>query len=317
MKKVIFMICAFIGTLNAQDIEINTVTGGLQFVVTSSGATFNYTNSASLYATTDQNGRLRIYNKLGGQILGAYAFGDVEVDGVIYGSSALLISALNSLLAFNPSGNPCNMIVQVTSADSLWQLDSDILQPRESKAFTQTFQGYSIVNGVIDVGVELPYVGLFGNNLADYKALGGFVDGTNAGAADLMILGWIDLPNSKVHGVQVFDTTSVNISSRGLININSLSNIESTSGASIISTATGNISSTATGNIISTATGNIISTATGVVAFSGESSVFYIKDNGVVLPNLSSEPTGENGAIYYSTTLNKFRLYENGAWRDL
>jgi len=30
----------------------------------------------------------------------------------------------------------------------------------------------------------------------------------------------------------------------------------------------------------------------------------------------SSEPTGANGVIYYDSTLNKFRCYENGAWKD-
>lgn len=39
--------------------------------------------------------------------------------------------------------------------------------------------------------------------------------------------------------------------------------------------------------------------------------------NGLVLPPLSSEPTGENGAMYYNTSTNKFRIYENGAWRDM
>ena len=40
-------------------------------------------------------------------------------------------------------------------------------------------------------------------------------------------------------------------------------------------------------------------------------------ENGVVFPNLKGEPTGENGAIYYNTTLRVFRAYENGAWRNL
>jgi len=39
--------------------------------------------------------------------------------------------------------------------------------------------------------------------------------------------------------------------------------------------------------------------------------------NGLVLPNLSVEPTGENGAMYYNTASNKFRVFENGAWRDM
>lgn len=39
--------------------------------------------------------------------------------------------------------------------------------------------------------------------------------------------------------------------------------------------------------------------------------------NGLVVPSLPSEPTGQNGAIYYNTVSNVMRVYENGAWRDL
>lgn len=38
---------------------------------------------------------------------------------------------------------------------------------------------------------------------------------------------------------------------------------------------------------------------------------------GVNLTPQASEPTGENGDIYYSNTLNKFRIYQNGSWKDL
>jgi hypothetical protein len=32
--------------------------------------------------------------------------------------------------------------------------------------------------------------------------------------------------------------------------------------------------------------------------------------------NNATEPTGTNGAIYYSVAVNKFRCYENSAWKD-
>jgi hypothetical protein len=37
----------------------------------------------------------------------------------------------------------------------------------------------------------------------------------------------------------------------------------------------------------------------------------------MLLGNLSGDPAGSNGMLYYNTTTNKFRGYENGAWADL
>jgi hypothetical protein len=39
--------------------------------------------------------------------------------------------------------------------------------------------------------------------------------------------------------------------------------------------------------------------------------------NQVKLSNESSDPSGENGAMYYNTTTNKFRGFQNGAWINL
>ena len=39
--------------------------------------------------------------------------------------------------------------------------------------------------------------------------------------------------------------------------------------------------------------------------------------NVVKLNNASSDPSGENGDMYYNTTTNKFRGYQNGAWINL
>lgn len=39
--------------------------------------------------------------------------------------------------------------------------------------------------------------------------------------------------------------------------------------------------------------------------------------NALTLGNLASDPTGSNGMVYYNTTTNKFKSYQNGAWIDL
>jgi hypothetical protein len=56
-------------------------------------------------------------------------------------------------------------------------------------------------------------------------------------------------------------------------------------------------------------------TATGNIQI-GDGGAASTTPDMLVLDTGSAEPTGTNGAMYYSTTLNKFRCYENGAWKD-
>ena len=41
-----------------------------------------------------------------------------------------------------------------------------------------------------------------------------------------------------------------------------------------------------------------------------------INDNGLVLPLLSADPTGEDGAMYFNTSMNKTRIYHGGSWHN-
>jgi len=49
----------------------------------------------------------------------------------------------------------------------------------------------------------------------------------------------------------------------------------------------------------------------------GKTATATLNTNGLIVPPFASEPTGQNGAIYYNTVSNKMRVYEAGAWRDL
>lgn len=40
-------------------------------------------------------------------------------------------------------------------------------------------------------------------------------------------------------------------------------------------------------------------------------------DGKLVVDSQSADPTPENGRIYYSTTLHKFRVCENGIWKTV
>lgn len=50
--------------------------------------------------------------------------------------------------------------------------------------------------------------------------------------------------------------------------------------------------------------------------YGGGTSWLYT-DKYIRVPKNSSDPSGENGAMHYNTTSNKYRVYENGAWRDM
>ncbi len=56
-------------------------------------------------------------------------------------------------------------------------------------------------------------------------------------------------------------------------------------------------------------------TATGNVQI-GDGGTTSATPDLLVLDTGSAEPTGTNGAMYYSTALNKFRCYENSVWKD-
>jgi hypothetical protein len=40
-------------------------------------------------------------------------------------------------------------------------------------------------------------------------------------------------------------------------------------------------------------------------------------DGKFILPHHSTNPTAENGKMYYNTTTHKARVCENGTWRDV
>ena len=212
-----------------------------------------------------------------------------------------------------------------SSGASLWEISSSKLVPKTSTAFTQTFQGYSIVNDYIDVGADLPYVGIFGKSLADYKALNGYVDASGVGFSDLLILGYTDFQNGKFNNIEIIDTTGININARGTLNIFSIGDMDIISdndigidcGNDLTLLSEKVLYLTSSENITINATTQVSIEATEDLVLLGRGNEAQINANGFILPSIGTEPTGENGAMYYSTSLNKFRLFENGAWRDL
>ena len=71
---------------------------------------------------------------------------------------------------------------------------------------------------------------------------------------------------------------------------------------------------------LTSAGGTNLNAATGQevkVTLNGSSTITKFNTNGLVLGSQASDPTGENGAMYYNSTDDLVRVYENGAWGSL
>jgi len=99
--------------------------------------------------------------------------------------------------------------------------------------------------------------------------------------------------------------------STGAVNIGNGANtktitIGNTTGATVLNLQSG------TGSIILEAGGTGVSNKVQIGSTTGKSTPdLFVLDSGN-----STDPSGVNGAMYYSTTTNKFRCYENGSWTN-
>jgi hypothetical protein len=75
---------------------------------------------------------------------------------------------------------------------------------------------------------------------------------------------------------------------------------------------------TSVGNVIFGSTsGNVLIGTTTDAGYKLDVNGTARVQNSLTLGNLSGDPSGANGMIYYNTTTNKFRGYENGSWTNL
>jgi len=166
-----------------------------------------------------------------------------------YSNRSYLIDSLNYWQSISSS-----------AVSGLWQTTNGYYEPKVSKPFNFTYQGYSLMNDSANIGINLPFVGSQGKDYGSYKSFSGFIDANSVGVGDLGTLGWVDFGTAQFNAFNVYDTTYVNIIHN---------NVE-----------------------------------------------VKVNSNGLVLPNLSAEPTGEDGAIYFNTSTNKVRIYHSGAWHN-
>lgn len=108
MKKLIIstLIMFFCISINAQELSIDQVEGGVKFTISASGVVKYYSNSAALSVRIDENQKIRVSDNLGNTPFGAFHFSDVEINGVTPASVELTLVALNKLIAFSPSVIP-------------------------------------------------------------------------------------------------------------------------------------------------------------------------------------------------------------------
>lgn len=238
MKKILVFIClALFTAANSQSLEINTISGGVEIVRTSTNDTLQYTDGASLYAMIDNNNSLRIYQKLGGRVFSPYLFTDVEVDGVAFTDKKTMLSAINQIPAFSlyevcvDSGEVLGNFLYLFSCDdttiidvsgisvqgdSLWTISSGKYEQIYNIPFNQNFQGYKLINDSINLGpVKLPYVGVMGPDLGSYKSAVAYVDATGAGSTRVHSMGYTDFLGAKYNSIAVNDTSAIYIRSRG------------------------------------------------------------------------------------------------------
>ena len=187
---------------------------------------------------------------------------------------------------------------------------------------------------IIDTGASLTFSGLGTINAtslggATFAAPGAIGSGTaNTGAfTTLSASSTLTASNGLTMTTGALSLTSTS----GTINLTGLTGLTQTlsSGIAEITAPTLNLNTASTGNTsignttgmvtITSGTGNINllanGTSTGNVQI-GDGGAASATPDLLVLDTGTADPTGVNGATYYNTTSNKFRCYENGAWKD-
>ena len=111
--------------------------------------------------------------------------------------------------------------ISASSFSGLWQTTNGYYEPKTSKPFNFTYQGYSLLNDSLDLGfAKLPFVGVKGSTIDSLVGLNGFLDASAFGEGDILISGWTSFGGDKENAIYVFDTSGIqmvsNNSSLGL-----------------------------------------------------------------------------------------------------
>lgn len=327
MKKLLFIILA-LGFTSAfsQSLKIETFEGGALFIKVSSTDTSFYSSNSQVFAYIDRSGKVSFTTKLGGQIGPSYLFSEISLNGVLYGRKDRFIGALDALDFFSP----------VAGGVSLWTTTGGHYAPTEIKPFRFESGDLKLVNDTVIVAsgpmgdMKFPFAGVLAKDYGDYKGFNGIVetrDPMSGYSSQFAYMGWLNFSEGGEVGIMIRDTSAITIQNRNVgmnfyeSDIEILTYNETTGDEGIF-----NLSNSASINVeligglgaqliqeMSATSGLYIEYSPNV----GGTITLKLNSNGLVLPNLPTAPTGENGAMYYNTSTNHGQIYRNGTWHNL
>ena len=332
MKKLLFIILA-LGFTSAfsQSLKVETITGGALFIKVSSNDTSFYSSNSQVFAYIDRSGKVSFSTKLGGQIGPSYLYSDISLNGVTYATKPLFLAALDALDFFSP----------LAGGASLWTTTGGHYAPTETKPFRFESGNLTLLNDTV-IGpstpmgdMKFPFSGSLAKDYGDFKGFVGIIEepsfpgpGPGPGSPNqFAFMGWVNFDEGAENGIMIRDTSSIGIQNHNVAMQFYPSDIiletynESTNDEAIF-----NVSNSASMNIelIGGSGGQLLQEMSIPNGFYieytdavGTTLTLTLNSNGLVLPNLPTAPTGQNGAMYYNTTSNHGQIYRNGVWHNL
>ena len=192
--RFLFIIFSLFAFANAQYYNVNLNNGIVEFTdTTSSYIKYSFTAQEISYREVGSNNFDICDN--------AFCNGFAMKEIANFTNRSYLIDSLNYWQSISAS-----------SFSGLWQTTNGYYEPKTSKPFNFTYQGYSLLNDSLDfVAFKLPFVGASAGDLGTYKSIIGFGDATGLGGEFGHFLGYINFFEEKYNAIEAIDTSSISM----------------------------------------------------------------------------------------------------------